>query len=74
MTCFSLGIIISVTKKEEEIIEEQQEKEKRKEALQRLIDKELAEEDLPVDEVYEEEGMYSIQDNSRNPMNAVLNK
>ncbi|MNL02520.1 putative lipid II flippase FtsW [compost metagenome] len=75
MTCFSLGIIISVTKKDEEIAEEKEEKERRKEALQRLIDKELAEEDLPADEIYEEEGMmYSIEDNSRNPMNAVLNK
>ena len=75
MTCFALGIIISVTKKEEEIAEEKEEKERRKEALQRLIDKELSEEDLPADEVYEEEGlMYSIEDNSRNPMNAVLNK
>ena len=77
MTCFSLGIIISVTKKDEEIVEELLEKEKRKEALQRLIDKELAETDLPVDEkeeIYEDEKMYSIEDNSRNPMNAVLNK
>ncbi|MDQ8011591.1 MAG: FtsW/RodA/SpoVE family cell cycle protein [Flavobacterium nitrogenifigens] len=77
MTCFSLGIIISVTKKEEEIAEEQEEKARRKEALQRLIDKELAEDDLPVDEkegIYEEEALYSIEDNSRNPMNAVLNK
>ncbi|MNL87379.1 hypothetical protein D3C87_2165060 [compost metagenome] len=64
-----------MTKKEEEIAEEREEKEKRKEALQRLIDKELAEEDLPADEIYEEEGLrYSIEDNSRNPMNAVLNK
>ena len=39
--------------------------------------KELAEDDLPVDEkeeIYEEEALYSIEDNSRNPMNAVLNK
>jgi cell division protein FtsW len=34
----------------------------------------MAEEDLPADEIYEEEAMYSIEDNSRNPMNAVLNK
>ncbi|MEO8237958.1 MAG: FtsW/RodA/SpoVE family cell cycle protein [Flavobacterium sp.] len=77
MTCFSLGIIISVTKKEEEVAEEQQEKERRKEALQRLIDKEMAEEDLISNEkkeVYEEEGMYSIEDRSKNPMHAVLNK
>lgn len=54
-----------------------EEKERRKEAPQRLIDKELAEEDLPSDqreEAYKEEQMYSIEDNSKNPMNAVLNK
>ena len=73
MTCFSLGIIISVTKKDEEIAEEQEESERRKEALQRLIDKELSEEDLVHEEVEGEE-MYSIEDSSRNPMNAVLNK
>ncbi|WP_417942379.1 FtsW/RodA/SpoVE family cell cycle protein [Flavobacterium sp. RS13.1] len=74
MTCFGLGIIISVTKKEEEIAEEKEETERRKEALQRLIDKELAEEDLPAGERDEQEEMYSIMDNSKNPMNAVLNK
>ena len=74
MTCLGLGIIISVTKKEEEIAEEKLEKEKRKEALQRLIDKELAEDDVIPQEIYDEEPAYSIEDNSRNPMNAVLNK
>ena len=77
MTCFSLGIIISVTKKEEEIAEVQEEKERRKVALQRLIDKQLAEENLAneeSEEMYREEPMYSIEDNSKNPMNAVLNR
>jgi cell division protein FtsW len=73
MTCFALGIIISVTKKDEEIVEEQQERERRKEALQRLIDKELAEEDL-INEKGIDTEKYSIEDNSKNPMNAVLNK
>jgi cell division protein FtsW len=73
MTCFALGIIISVTKKDEEIVEEQQERERRKEALQRLIDKELAEEDL-INEKGIDTETYSIEDNSKNPMNAVLNK
>jgi cell division protein FtsW len=67
MTCIALGIIIGVTKKEEEIIQELAEKEKRDEALKRLIDKQLEE-----DEVDEQED-YSIQDVG-NPMNAVLNK
>ncbi len=66
MTCIAIGIILSVTKKEEEVAEELQEKQKREDALQRLIDKQLKEE-----ETDESEEDYSIKDN---PMNAVLNK
>jgi cell division protein FtsW len=76
MTCFGLGIILSVTKKEEEIAAEKLSKELREEALQRLIDKEL-EEDL--EEVVDVDAKgdikssnYSINDASSNPMNAVL--
>lgn len=68
MTCFALGIIISVTKKDEEIEEEQKEKERREEALQKLIDKQLEEEN----ELVNEEGVYSIEDNTKNPMEAVM--
>ncbi len=67
MTCFALGIIISVTKKEEEIAEEQKEAALRTEALRKLIDREL-EEDKEIEQDY------SIEDNTKNPMNAVLNK
>jgi cell division protein FtsW len=67
MTCIALGIIIGVTKKEEEIAEDVADKEKREEALQRLINKQLEE-----DEVEEQED-FSIQEVG-NPMNAVLNK
>jgi cell division protein FtsW len=67
MTCFALGIIISVTKKDEEIAEEQKDAAKREEALNKLIDAELASED-------EEQDNYSIEDKATNPMNAVLNK
>ncbi|WPR72712.1 FtsW/RodA/SpoVE family cell cycle protein [Flavobacterium sp. NG2] len=68
MTCFSLGIIINVTKKEEEIEEEQKEAAKREEALQKLIDAQLlADEESVV-------GDYSIEDKSSNPMDAVANK
>ncbi|MFL9830542.1 FtsW/RodA/SpoVE family cell cycle protein [Flavobacterium sp. ST-87] len=67
MTCISLGIIIGVTKKEEEIELEQKEAAKREEALQRLIDAELASEE-------KEKESYSIEDKVANPMNAVLNK
>ena len=71
MTCIALGIIINVTKKEEEIAEEIKEKAIREAALQRLIDKQLEEENE--DELVGEEN-YSIQDNANNPMKAVLNK
>ena len=68
MTCIALGIIIGVTKKEEEIEQEQKEAAKREEALQRLIDAELASEEQQKNE------SYSIEDKMANPMNAVLNK
>lgn len=71
MTCFALGIIISVTKKEEEIAQELKEKDQRDLALQKLIDKQL-EEDTISETVLE--GQYSIEDKTKNPMNAVLNK
>jgi cell division protein FtsW len=67
MTCFSLGIIISVTKKEEEIEQELKDAARREEALQRLIDAELASEE-------ELEEKYSIEDKVSNPMDAVSNK
>ncbi len=68
MTCFALGIIISVTKKDEEIEEEQKEKEKREEVLQRLIDRRLEEEN----ELDRQDEGYSIEDNAKNPMEAVM--
>ena len=67
MTCFALGIIISVTKKDEEIEEELKVAAKREEALQKLIDAELASEK-------EVNSDYSIEDSSANPMDAVMNK
>jgi cell division protein FtsW len=67
MTCIAIGIILSVTKKEEEIAEELEEKQKREDALQRLIDKQLKEEE-EIENVNED---FSIEDN---PMNAVLAK
>ncbi|TDD78720.1 FtsW/RodA/SpoVE family cell cycle protein [Flavobacterium caseinilyticum] len=67
MTCFALGIIISVTKKDEEVAQERKDAAKREEALQKLIDREL-EEDGAVAQGY------SIEDKAKNPMNAVLNK
>ncbi|MFV8344850.1 FtsW/RodA/SpoVE family cell cycle protein [Flavobacterium sp. ZB4P13] len=67
MTCFALGIIISVTKKEEEIAQELKDAAKREEALQKLIDRELVEEEVLAEN-------YSIEDKAKNPMHAVLNK
>ena len=72
MTCIALGIIINVTKKEEEIAEEIKDKARREAALQKLIDKQLLEEEN--EEEIDIEENYSIQDNEGNPMNAVLNK
>lgn len=67
MTCIALGIILSVTKKDEEIAEEKVEKQKREDALQKLIDKQLQE-----DEEVELED-FSIVDKA-NPMSVILNK
>jgi cell division protein FtsW len=87
MTCIAIGIILSVTKKEEEIAQELAEKEKREEALKKLIDKQLQEdEENEEDEnqekvnqmkasiknkIAEDQDDYSI---TENPMKAVLNK
>lgn len=73
MTCISIGIIISVTKKEEEIAAEIEEKEQREAALQRIIDEHILREKQQ--EEAEALGLaqpagYSIEDTS-NPMDAV---
>ena len=76
MTCIALGIIINITKKDEEIAQEISDKARREAALQKLIDKQLEEENSPpTSEVEMIDGIenYSIEDNSRNPMNAVWN-
>jgi cell division protein FtsW len=76
MTCFGLGIILSVTKKEEEIAKEKLDKEKREEILQKLIDREMEADLEEPDPKNVNENLdtddYSITDNSKNPMNAVL--
>ncbi|MES2575307.1 MAG: FtsW/RodA/SpoVE family cell cycle protein [Bacteroidota bacterium] len=73
MVSIALGIIINVTKKEEEIAQELCDRAKREAALQKLIDKQLEQENEEVlEESYAEN--YSIEDNTTNPMNAVLNK
>jgi cell division protein FtsW len=76
MTCISIGIIISVTKKEEEIAAELQEKEDREAALQQLIDEHILREKQR--EEAEALGIaqpaaFSIEDTS-NPMHAVMGK
>jgi cell division protein FtsW len=73
VTCIALGIIINVTKKEEEIAQELSDKAKREAALQKLIDKQLEEENEDLIEDSNSEN-YSIEDKANNPMNAVLNK
>ncbi|HQV36775.1 MAG TPA: FtsW/RodA/SpoVE family cell cycle protein, partial [Flavobacterium sp.] len=63
VTCLAVGIILNVTKKEEEIAAENAEKAKREVALQKMIDKQIKEDEESISEDY------SIEDN---PMNAVL--
>jgi cell division protein FtsW len=75
MTCIALGIIINVTKKEEEIAQEISDKVKREAVLQKLIDKQLEEDENEEDEdELSEKENYSIEDKAINPMKAVLNK
>ncbi|RYD94944.1 MAG: cell division protein FtsW [Sphingobacteriales bacterium] len=78
MTCISIGIIISVTKKEEEIAAELQEKEDREAALQQLIDEHILrekqrEEAEAAGLAEQPEAAYSIED-AANPMRAVMGK
>lgn len=65
VTCLAVGIILNVTKKEEEIAAENAEKAKREVALQKMIDKQIKEDEESISEDY------SIEEN---PMNAVLKK
>lgn len=76
MTCVSLGIILSVTKKDEEIAQENLEKAQREEALQRLIEREMNGENVEEEEEIknEKEPQYAIEDVSDNPMKAVMGK
>lgn len=74
MTSIALGIIINVTKKDEEIAQEISDKAKREAALQKLIDKELEEENSPLTPeggIEEGNANYTIEDKSNNPMNSI---
>lgn len=80
MTCIALGIILSVTKKEEEIAEELAERQKREDALQRMIDKQLQEEEEADSSQNGEQAKqkielesFSIEDKA-NPMEPILKK
>jgi len=70
VTCLAIGIILNVTKKEEEIAAENADKAKRDAALQKLIEKQIKDDEASESDIKEGED-YSIEDN---PMNAVLNK
>ncbi|WP_291119354.1 FtsW/RodA/SpoVE family cell cycle protein [Flavobacterium sp. UBA6135] len=70
VTCLAIGIILNVTKKDEEIAAENADKAKRDAALQKLIEKQIKDDEASESDVKEGED-YSIEDN---PMNAVLNK
>lgn len=45
VTCIAIGIILNVTKKDDEIAQEISEEKKRADALQKLIDKQLEEDE-----------------------------
>jgi len=89
MTCIAVGIILSVTKKEEEVALDLEEKRKRDEALQQIIDAQVAlNEEKDADENQQkindikssiresliEDENGDVLVNGQNPMNAVLNK
>lgn len=74
MTCIALGIILSVTKKEEEIAQELEEKQLRNEALQRIIDRELKEEEMESNLALDSQSYDENYSITENPMNAVLKK
>ena len=89
MTCIAIGIILSVTKKEEEVALDLEEKRKRDEALQQIIDAQVAlNEENESDENQQkvnamkssikhsltEDENGDVLVNGQNPMNAVLNK
>jgi cell division protein FtsW len=88
MTCIAIGVILSVTKKDEEVALDLEEKRKRDEALQQLIDAQVAlNEEHPSEENQQklDELKYSIREevkdtegdsliHGQNPMNSVRNK
>ncbi|WP_026977054.1 FtsW/RodA/SpoVE family cell cycle protein [Flavobacterium tegetincola] len=70
MTSIAIGIILSVTKKEEEIVQELKEKEQREAALQKLIDKQLIEDEMELNVAMAGAENYTIEETG-NPMDAV---
>jgi cell division protein FtsW len=70
MTSIAIGIILSVTKKEEEVVQELKDKEQREVALQKLIDKQLAEDDSLLSPKGGNEG-YGIEETG-NPLEPIL--
>jgi cell division protein FtsW len=89
MTCIAIGIILSVTKKEEEVALDLEDKRKRDEALQQIIDAQVAineENELDenqnkinkmkssIKESLVEDENGDVLVNGENPMHAVLNK
>jgi cell division protein FtsW len=88
MTCIAIGIILSVTKKEEEIAKELEEEQLRNEALKKLIDKQIQEdEEVTLDENQDKVNQMKVSINNNlteddsedysiteNPLRAVRNK
>jgi cell division protein FtsW len=73
MTSIAIGIILSVTKKEKEIVQELKDKEQRELALQKLIDKQLADDEVELNAAMFDTQNYAIEE-AGNPMDAVKYK
>lgn len=73
MTCISIGIIISVTKKDKEIAAEKASKILRDEVLQRIIDEQIEKENSALEpNEFDENQTFSVKE--RNPMAPIINK
>jgi cell division protein FtsW len=62
MTCAAIGIILNVTKKDEEIAQEAQEVKRREEALEKIINKQLQEDEEDIQALSKENPMQAVMD------------
>jgi cell division protein FtsW len=72
MTCIAIGIILSVTKKEEEIAQELEERQKRDDALKKLIDKQLLDDENQEEEIEIDENQEKINTMKASIKNKIM--